>query len=247
MIYDLSQPHFNGAPQFPKQPPNSVEYQQLAVVEGATVERCTFMTHSGSHVDAPFHYKPELPTISELPLHHFFGRSVALDLRGFEEEHAISADDLRRHEKLITPGVFVLLKTGWGDQRASTHRFLTRWPYMSGDGARYLLDREVKGMGLDGLSTGGYPGTAAESDAHLVLLGASKLLLEDVHIPDELLDGKERFFAALPILIANAGGAWVRAIVWDAGDLESSEPVPEYAARIPESVRGQIALMRGPQ
>ena len=47
------------------------------------------------------------------------------------------------------------------------------------------------------------------------LLGAEKLLLEDIHIPDELLDGKRRHFAALPILIANAGGAWVRPIVWD--------------------------------
>ena len=247
MIYDLSQPHFNGAPQFPKQPPNSVEYQQLAIVEGATVERCTFMTHSGSHVDAPFHYKPELPTISELPISHFFGRCVALDMRGFEPEHGMTADDLRKHEKLITPGIFVLLKTGWGDKRANTKDFVTAWPYMTGDGANYLLERGVKGMGLDGLSTGGYPGTAAESDAHLVLLGAKKLLLEDIHIPDELLDGKQRFFAYLPILIANAGGAWVRAIVWDQGDLESDEPVEEYKALIPESVASQIALMRSPR
>ena len=39
MIYDLSQPLFNGAPQFPGQPPNTVVYQQLAVVAAATVER----------------------------------------------------------------------------------------------------------------------------------------------------------------------------------------------------------------
>ncbi len=247
MIYDLSQPHFNGAPQFPKQPPNSVEYQQLAIVEGATVERCTFMTHSGSHVDAPFHYKPEMPTISELPISHFLGRCVALDMRGFEPEQGMTADDLRKHEKLITPGIFVLLKTGWGDKRANTKDFVTAWPYMTGDGAKYLLECGVKGMGLDGLSTGGYPGTDAESDAHLVLLGANKLLLEDIHIPDELLDGKERFFACLPILIANAGGAWVRAIVWDKGDLESETPVPEYKAMIPESVSAQIELMRSPR
>ena len=68
MIYDLAQPHYNHAPQFPSQPPNSIEYQQLAVVDGATVERCSFMTHSGSHVDAPFHYLPQLPCIHELPL-----------------------------------------------------------------------------------------------------------------------------------------------------------------------------------
>lgn len=247
MIYDLSQPHFNGAPQFPKQPPNSTEYQQLAIVEGATVERCEYMTHSGSHVDAPFHYKPELPTISELPLSHFYGRCVALDMRGLKPEHGMTAEDLRKHEALITPGIFVLLKTGWGDKRANTKEFVTEWPYMTGDGARYLLERGVKGMGLDGLSTGGYPGKKAESSAHLLLLGAKKLLLEDIHIPDELLDGKVRYFACFPILIANAGGAWVRAVVWDEGDLEREGAVEQVGPLIPESVAEQVKMMRSPR
>ena len=64
-------------------------------------------------------------------------------------------------------------------------------------------------------------------------------------IPDALLDGKRRFFMALPILIANAGGAWVRAIVWDAGDLEAATPVPQTGPVIPASVAAQISLMRG--
>lgn len=246
MIYDLSQPHYNGAPQFPGQPPNSTEYQQFAAEGEATVERCTFITHSGSHVDAPFHYLPELPTVSELPLAHFYGRCVAIDLQGLPDEHGISADDLRRHEKVITPNTMVLIKTGWGDRRRNTKRFLTCWPYMSGDGAQYLLDCGVKGMGIDALSTGGYPEKHAESDAHKLLLGAKKLLLEDIHIPDALLDGKHRFFAALPILIANTGGAWVRAVVWDQGDLEREEPVEQVGPQIPDAVAAQITLMREP-
>src|ERR1700742_5070606 len=131
MIYDLAQPLYNHAPQFPDQPPNSIEYQQLAVVKGATVERLRIITHSGSHVDAPFHYLPHLPAISELPLTHFFGACVALDLRGLPPSHPIDADDLRKHEALLTPGIFPLLKTGWGDKRANTKEFLTAWPYMS--------------------------------------------------------------------------------------------------------------------
>jgi kynurenine formamidase len=245
MIYDLAQPHYNHAPQFPGQPPNSVQYQQLAVVEGATVERCTLMSHSGSHVDAPFHYLPHLPCIQELPLSHFYGRCVALDLTGLPPSHPISADDLRKHEPLITIGAFILLKTGWGDKRANTKEFLTAWPYMSGDGAQYLLDRQVKGMGIDALSTGGYPEEHAEADAHKLLLGAQKLLLEDIHIPDALLDGKPRHFAAFPILIANAGGAWTRPLVWDDGDLDSDSNASEQVARIPQHVADSMALQRG--
>jgi arylformamidase len=245
MIYDLAQPHFNGGPQFPQQPPNSYEYQQLAVVEGATVERCTMMTHSGSHVDAPFHYLPSMPAIHELPLSHFYGPCVALDLRPLLPGHPIDSKDLRKHEALITDGMFVLLKTGWGEKRANTKEFLTMWPYMSGDGARYLLDRGVKGIGLDVLSTGGYPDPHAEADAHKLLLGTRKLLLEDIHIPEEICDGKRRYFMAMPILIANVGGAWVRPIVWDAGDLEGAEPAAEKKTELPSMVAAQMQLMRG--
>ncbi len=244
MIYELAQPHYNHGPQFPGQPPNSIEFQQLAVVDGATVERCTFMTHSGSHVDAPFHYLPHLPCIHELPLSHFYGFCVALDLRGFAPSHPIDADDLRRHEALITPGTFILLKTGGGEKRGNTREFLTAWPYKSGNGAQYLLERQVKGMGIDGLSTGGYPDVHAESDAHQLLLGAKKLLLEDIHIPDALLDGRRRHFAAFPILIANAGGAWSRPIVWDDGDLDSDSSAAEIATTIPNSVAAAMALQR---
>jgi kynurenine formamidase len=244
VIYDLAQPHYNHAPQFPGQPPNSIGYQQLAAVDGATVERCTFMTHSGSHVDAPFHYLPDLPCIHELPLSHFYGPCVALDLRGFEHSHPIDADDLRKHEALITEDTFILLKTGWGEKRGNSKEFLTAWPYMSGNGAQYLLDRKVKGMGIDGLSTGGYPDEHAESDAHKLLLGSQKLLLEDIHIPDALLDGKCRHFAAFPILIANTGGAWTRPIVWDAGDLDSNSSAPELATTIPPSVAAAMSLQR---
>src|SRR6201996_4196421 len=244
MIYDLAQPHYNHAPQFPGQPPNSVEYQQFAVVDGATVERCTFMSHSGSHVDAPFHYLPHLPCIHELPLSHFYGPCVALDLRDLPPSHPIAAQDLLPHEQLLLPGIFVLLKTGWGEKRANSKEFLTAWPYMSGDGARYLLERQVKGMGIDGLSTGGYPDKHAESDAHELLLSANKLLLEDIHIPEDLLDGKRRHFAAFPILIANAGGAWTRPIVWDDGDLDSDSSAPELAANVPPSVAAAMTLQR---
>ena len=244
MIYDLSQPIYNNAPQFPDQPPNSVHYHQRACVKGATVERLELMTHSGSHVDAPFHYIPKLPSISELPLSHFYGSCVAIDLRPIAAKHPINVTDLRPHEAALTSNTFILLKTGWGDRRANTKTFLTSWPYMSGDGAEYLVERGVKGMGIDVLSTGGYPEEHAESDAHLVLLSHQKLLLEDIHIPDALLDGKPRRFSAFPILIANASGAWTRPIVWDSGDLDGQEPAPELATELPPSVAGLIELER---
>jgi kynurenine formamidase len=167
-----------------------------------------------------------------------------VDLRPLPPAHGITAKDLRKHEALLSVGTFVLLKTGWGDHRANTKEFLTEWPYMTGDGAKYLVERGVKGMGIDGLSVGGYGDQDVEGDAHLELLSHQKLLLEDIHIPDALLDGKQRFFAAFPILVANASGAWVRAIVWDQGDLEGSSAATETPTQVPAQVAALISLER---
>ncbi len=244
MIYDLSQPLYNDGPHYPSHPADSLVFHSHAAIQQDTVEQVQLMTHSGSHVDAPFHFLPELPSISEMPLSHFYGPCIAVDLRPLKPCHPIGADDLRPHESLLTEGVFVLLKTGWGDRRGNTKEFLTEWPYVNGEGARYLVERGVKGIGIDTLSTGGYGDKHIVGNAHRELLRHHKLLMEDIHIPDALLDGRRRFFAAFPILVANASGAWVRAIVWDKGDLDGDRPAPELRTAIPAELTGLLALER---
>jgi len=68
MIYDLSQPIFNNAPQWPKFHPTSMTVPQLAATESANVERLELMTHTGTYVDAPLHISPEAETVDKLPL-----------------------------------------------------------------------------------------------------------------------------------------------------------------------------------
>jgi kynurenine formamidase len=245
MIYDLSQPLFNNAPQFPGQPANSVRYAQRAAVSAATVERLELMTHSGTHIDAPFHFFPQLPSVSELPLSHFYGPCVAIDLRPLQPAEGITSEHLKPHQHLLNEEIFVLIKTGWGDDRNNSTRFLTQWPWITGDAANYLVSRGVKGLGIDGLSTGGYGDEHVEGDAHKELLSHGKLLLEDIHIPDALLDSRVRRFQAFPILIANVSGAWTRCLVWDPGDLDGNSPAPEQPAAIPESVARLLELERG--
>lgn len=220
MIYDLSQPLYHDCPQFPGQPATVVKDALRASVDGATVERLELMTHSGTHIDAPCHFFPGAEAQGDLPLSHFFGAAIALDLRPLKPGHGITGSDLRRYEGLVRRDDIVLLKTGWGDQRGNTKEFLTEWPYLTGDGAEFLLQREVKGVGIEGLSLGGYRDPGKERDAHLALLSRKKLIVEELRIPEAMLDGRHRNFAALPVFIPRAGGGWTRAIAWDPGDLD---------------------------
>ena len=72
---------------------------------------------------------------------------------------------------------------------------------------------------IEGLSIGGFDDPEKETAAHKVLLGAKKLIIEDIRVPEALLDGKRRHFAAFPVLIQGAGGAWTRAVAWDEGEI----------------------------
>lgn len=140
--------------------------------------------------------------------------------------------------------IYDLARPHYSDAPQFPGQFLIAWPYMSGDSAQYLLDHKFKGMGIDGLSISGYPDPHAESDAHKLLLGAQNLLLENIHIPDALPDGKRHYFAAFPILVANADGTWTRPIEWDAGDLDSDSSAPDLTASIPPSIAASMAFQR---
>lgn len=219
MIYDLSQPIFNNVPQWPKFHPTSLTVPHLTATESANVERLELMTHTGTHIDAPFHFFPEAEAVDALPLSHFHSPCIAIDLRGKEARSGITARDIAGHAEKIRPEYIVLLKTGWGDKRALTKEFLTAWPYLSGGGAEYLVSLGIHGVGIEGLSIGGYGDPEKETAAHKVLLGAKKLIIEDIRVPDAMLDGRIRHFAAFPVLIEKASGAWTRAVAWDEGEM----------------------------
>ncbi|MGH8165240.1 MAG: cyclase family protein [Rhodanobacteraceae bacterium] len=214
-FYDLSQPIFHDAPQWPEYDPVVVSRRHTIAYEGFNAERLELTTHSGTHVDVPFHFFENGATVDQIPVDAFTGPCVALDLRHKAPASVIGRDDLSRFAGSIEPGTIVLIKTGWGDKRAVTSEYLKAWPYLDRQAAEYLVERDVKGVGTDTLSIGGIGESERSRAPHLPLLGAKKFIIEDMRIPDELLDGKKRFLCAFPILIAGAGAGWARPVAWD--------------------------------
>jgi arylformamidase len=163
-----------------------------------------------------FQYARQRPDLHSVPVDHFRGPCVALDLRHKEAASEITIADLEPHAKEIRSGVIALLKTGWGEKQALSMEFLTAWPYLSAEAAEYLVLREVHGVGIEGLSIGGFEDLEEETAAHRVLLGAKKLIVEDLRVPEQMLDGQLRHFAAIPVQLDEESGAWTRPVAWDA-------------------------------
>ena len=114
-------------------------------------------THSGTHVDAPWHFHPasegkKARTIDEMPLEWFYGDGVVLDMRHKPWGSAITIDDLRQALKKIgyklKPGNIVLIQTG-ADKYYKKQEYNVAYPGMTKKSTLWLIEQGVRVMGTD--------------------------------------------------------------------------------------------------
>ncbi len=209
-IFDLTQPVYSSCPGWPTYKETTVTHETVVGVEGYTSEIIRMNTHTATHLDAPFHFFPDMKTIDQIPLDKFIGKAVIVNLTGVSGCYAIGVKDLLPYEDLITEGKIVLLCTGWYKKRGFSKEYYNDWPYLSGEGAKWLLDKGVKGVGIDGMSMGGwYEGTGRP--CHEILLSNEVWLLEELTFPDEVLEYKEVELHAVPLKLLGCGGSPCRA------------------------------------
>jgi kynurenine formamidase len=123
----------------------------------AAVENVTLTTHSGTHLDAPWHFGPRsqgrpAKTIDKIPLEWCYGDGVLLDLRYKKAGEEIGVEDLRKAlQKIkyaVKPFDIVLLMTG-----ASKHygkpEYMNVHPGATRESTLWLIDQGVKMMGID--------------------------------------------------------------------------------------------------
>src|SRR6058998_2022597 len=136
-LIDMSQPIFDGAPNCPAHPPVKSEIIADHPKEGWRVELLTLASHSGSHVDAPYHKLADGATLDQMPLEGFAGQAVIADLRDAHADQPFTSSMLSRKLPLPLVDRIVLLATNWGHKRAHTDEWLYHPPYLSPDGAEW--------------------------------------------------------------------------------------------------------------
>lgn len=213
-LIDLSQPLYDGAPNCPAHPPVKSEIIADHPQSGWRVELLTLASHSGSHVDAPYHKLAHGPTLDQIPLERWTGPAFIADLRDSKPDRPLDAsllaERLRGHSLVDH---IVLLATGWGRKRARSDEWLHHPPYVSADGARWLVAQKIRGVGIDHFSIAG-----SREDinpvTHTILLGANIWIVEELYFPDEVFALPQPFqFMSLPINLRGHTGAFCRPVV----------------------------------
>lgn len=128
---------------------------------GWAVETITLTTHSGTHLDAPFHYHPFMDkgkpalTIDQIPLEWCYGDGVLLDFRHKADGERIAVDDVKRElERIryeIKPMDIVLIQTG-ADEAWGTPRYLLKGAGMDRESTLFITEKGVRVVGIDAWS-----------------------------------------------------------------------------------------------
>lgn len=138
-----------------------IKKEQLPGGLGWALEMLTLTTHSGTHLDAPYHYhptqdqgKPAL-TIDQIPLEWCLSDGVLLDFRHKGDGERITVDDIRKElERIgyaIKPLDIVLIQTG-ADACWGTPQYLIKGAGMTRESTLFLTAQGVRVVGIDAWS-----------------------------------------------------------------------------------------------
>jgi arylformamidase len=204
--YDISVPITPDLPVWPGDP--KVIIKQVGKIEAgdeANVSHISLSAHTGTHVDAPFHFVEDGPTLEEMPLSQMMGRAYVQYLPDVD---LVTAEVLKR-AKIPPRTRRVLFKTRNSELwvRGETE-FQTDFVALSADGAKFLVERGVKLVGIDYLSIAPFdnPGPT-----HEILLKANVMILEGLNL-SEVSQGRYTFYC-LPLNLQGVDGAPARAIL----------------------------------
>ena len=109
---DLSHPLVHGAAAFPNDPKMAIIAHGRIATHSYNISQVLIGTHQGTHLDAMFHFFDDGRTLDRMPLEWFYGPCRVLRLPK-EPNAEITADDLRAHERHLTPEAKVIVNTGW--------------------------------------------------------------------------------------------------------------------------------------
>ena len=123
---------------------------------GWAVENLHLGSHTGTHVDAPYHYGATsggspARRIDEVPLEWCFGPGVVLDMRHRKPGEVISTNDLqqklREIEYALRPNDIVLIHTGAATRWGTPEYF--RQPGLDRDSTLWLVEQGIHVIGID--------------------------------------------------------------------------------------------------
>lgn len=197
---------------------------------GWAIEAVHVITHTGTHVDAPYHYGPlsegqPALTIDQVPLEWCFAPGVVLDFRHKAAGDLIAVADLeaalQRIDYRLRPLDIVLLHTG-ADRRLGSPDYFAQ-PGLGREGVLWLVEQGVRVIGIDAYTLD-RPFASMVADyqrtgdgrfiwpAHFAGITRAYCQIEKLANLDQIPRPHGFHVSCLPVKIQGASAGWCRAV-----------------------------------
>ena len=164
------------------------------------VTRITLGSHTGTHVDAPWHFLQEGNSIDMEPLDKFIGEAAIIDASG---KNSITSEEFSGYD--IRSNDIVLINTDTGDRR-------TNFAYLDVSAAEWMVEHGVKSVGIDTASVEKYG--IKDATVHKMLLASNIGIIENLANLEQFA-GSRMFFVCLPLPLKGIDGSPARAVLFD--------------------------------
>lgn len=208
-VIDLTQLISGDMPVFPGTAPANLEVVNTYEKDGFRETLFRMTSHTGTHMDAPFHLFGDRTKLDELPAAQFVGKALVIDCRDVEEGGEIGVERIEAVRELADQAEFLLFCTGW-DANWGQETYFGEYPVVSMEVCRYLLESGKKGVGFDVIGID--PIADGGLTRHKMLLSQKDIVIIENLTNLDKIGGDLFTFAALPLKYKDADGAPVRAV-----------------------------------
>ena len=202
---DITVPLRHGMVCWPGDPPVKIKrIRDLDRGDGNTISQLSMGSHTGTHMDAPAHFLRKGIGIDKMPLDRIVARARVIEIRDAKSKNL---SELAGHK--IRRGERILFKTQNSARVWKKDRFIEDFVYISREAADFLVERDVRAVGVDYLSVGGFKRDG--SYVHQALLRGGIWLIEGLDL-SRVKPGRYELIC-LPLKIDRGDGAPARAII----------------------------------
>jgi len=207
---DLTLTISTSIPTFPDSPkPQFILWSTLKDDE-YNLELLFLSSHTGTHLDAPYHFVKTGIKIHQIPLDRLVGNGILIKIRKGKNQ-SITKNDLilfeRKHGN-IPKNSSIFFYTEWQKNLNSNYYFINN-PGLSESAATYLVSKEINLVGIDSPSID--LGKDKTFSVHKILAKNNILIVENLSNLNKI-SSKQFDFVILPLKLKDATGSPVRAI-----------------------------------
>lgn len=207
---DLTLTISQSLPTFPGSPkPNFIPWSKIKT-DGYNLELLFLSSHTGTHLDAPFHFVEKGRKIHEISSSRLISDAILIRLEK-GRNRSITKKDIVNFEKKwgeIKENSTVIFSTGWQKNIQKKYYFLNN-PGLSDSAAKYLISKKPNLVGIDSPSID--LGKNSKFSVHHILAKNNVLILENL-CNLEKISGINFRLIVLPLKLKDATGSPVRAV-----------------------------------